>query len=149
VAESCAADFNIDMLRELIRTPGVRTIEETLALLPTDLRANYTLVFASRSLQAATFSAPRAILYGVDGRFIVSFNGDANERGYDVLETMQFDERSNRELRNPRTTRRAAQPATGDRRARSGTHLQAGRVSTASAITPDSRRRSPTACRGF
>ena len=27
--------------------------------------------------------------------FIVTFNGDAGERGYDVLETMQFDERSN------------------------------------------------------
>ncbi len=95
VAESGAADFNIETLRELIRTRDVRTIEETLELLPTDLRANYTLVFASRSLQGATLSAPRAILYGVDGRFVVSFNGDANERGYDVLETMQFDERTN------------------------------------------------------
>ena len=95
VAQACAADFNIDTLRGLIRTRDVRTVEETLALLPADLRANYTLVFASRSLQGASMSAPRAILYGTDARFVVSFNGDTGGRGYDALETMQFDERSN------------------------------------------------------
>ena len=94
-AEACATDFNIDTLTGLIRSRDARTVEETLALLPADLRANFTLVFDSRSLQGATLSAPRAILYGADGRFIVAFNGDTSERGYDVLETMQFDERSN------------------------------------------------------
>src|ERR1700687_4174895 len=104
-SEASAADFNIDTLRGLIRTRDVRTVEESLALLPADLRTNYTLVFASRSLQGATLSAPRAILYGADGRFIVSFSGDTGE-GHDALETMQFDERSNgfhfRELTFPK-----------------------------------------------
>jgi len=94
-AHARAADFNMDALAELIRTRNVATVEQALALLPAELRANYTLVFSSRSLQDAAPAAPRAILYGQDGRLIVTFNGDANERGYSVLETMQFDERSN------------------------------------------------------
>ena len=94
-AAARAADFNMDVLSEFVRTREVQTLEQALAVLPAELRANYALVFASRSLQDAAPAAPRAILYGADGRFIVSFNGDADERGYDVLETMQFDERSN------------------------------------------------------
>jgi mono/diheme cytochrome c family protein len=94
-ADACASDFDMQALAGIIRTVNVRSVEEMLPLLPSDLRANYTLAFASRSLQGATPSAPRAILFGSDARFIVTFNGDAGERGYDVLETMQFDERSN------------------------------------------------------
>jgi hypothetical protein len=94
-AASRAADFDIDTLSGRIDAGSVQTVEQALAALPASMRANYTLVFASRSLQDATFSAPRVILYGTDGRFIVTFNGDASERGFGVLETMQFDERSN------------------------------------------------------
>src|ERR1700722_6200388 len=94
-ADTRAADFTFDELAELVRSRSVATVEQALAVLPAELRANYALVFASRSLQDAAPAAPRAILYGADGRFIVTFNGDAGERGYDVLETMQFDERSN------------------------------------------------------
>ena len=94
-ADTRAADFTIDVLAELVRSGNVATVEQALAVMPAELRANYALVFASRSLQDAAPAAPRAILYGADGRFIVSFNGDAAERGYDALETMQFDERSN------------------------------------------------------
>jgi hypothetical protein len=94
-AGSPAAEFNIDSLSELVRTRSVQTLEQALAALPAPLRENFTLVFASRSLQGASPAAPRVILYGVDGRFVVTFNGDAGERGFDALETMQFDERSN------------------------------------------------------
>ena len=94
-ADTRAADFTFDALAEHVRSRSVATVEQALAVLPAELRANYALVFASRSLQDAAPAAPRAILYGADGRFIVTFNGDAGERGYDVLETMQFDERSN------------------------------------------------------
>lgn len=93
--DGLAADFNFDELSRLIRSGSVRTIEETLAQLPPELRANYTLAFSSRSLQAATPAAPRAILFGNDARLIVTFNGDPSVHGYDALETMQFEERSN------------------------------------------------------
>jgi hypothetical protein len=91
----CAADFNVDTLTGLIRSNDVRTLDEALVLLPAEMRANYVLAFASRSLQEASPVAPRAILYGTDARFILSFNGDAGQRGYDAIETMQFDDRSN------------------------------------------------------
>jgi hypothetical protein len=94
-ADTRAADFTMDALAELVRSGNVATVEQALAVLPAELRASYVLVYASRSLQGAAPAAPRAILYGADGRFIVSFNGEADERGYEVLETMQFDERSN------------------------------------------------------
>jgi hypothetical protein len=94
-AHARAADFNMDVFSELVRTRNAATVEQALALLPAELLTNYTLVFDSRSLQDAAPAAPRVILYGADGRFIVTFNGDANQRGYAVLETMQFDERSN------------------------------------------------------
>jgi hypothetical protein len=92
---ACAADFNLDALIAIIRSRDVRSVEQTLALLPPELRDSYTLAFASRSLQDATPSAPRAILFGRDARLVVSFNGDSGTRGYDALEAMQFDERSN------------------------------------------------------
>jgi hypothetical protein len=106
-ADACAADFNVDVLTDLIRTRNARTVEEVLVLLPSELRESYVLAFSSRSLQDATLSAPRAILYGSDAHLIITFNGDAGRRGYDALETMQFDERSNsfhfRELSFPPT----------------------------------------------
>jgi mono/diheme cytochrome c family protein len=106
-ADVRAADFDIDVLSGLIRTGNARTVEDVLPLLPPELRDNYALAFSSRSLQDATPSAPRAILYGSDARLIITFNGDAGRRGYDALETMQFDERSNsfhfRELSFPST----------------------------------------------
>lgn len=90
-----AAEMTVDTLAALIRDRGVHRVEDAIPLLTLDLRANYTLVFSSRSLQGATPVAPRAILFGTNGRFIVSFNGDVRQRGYDALETMQFDERTN------------------------------------------------------
>lgn len=69
-------------------------VEAAIAMLPASLRSEYVLVFASRSLQAASLSAPRAVLYGTDARFIVTFNGDPGQRGYDAVETMEFDDRT-------------------------------------------------------
>ncbi len=90
-----ADDFRFETLSGLAGARHSDNVQGALMLLPPELRANYTLVFASRSLQGATPYAPRAILFGSDARLIVTFNGDAAERGYDVLETMQFDDRTN------------------------------------------------------
>jgi cytochrome c553 len=90
VAGSRAFDFAA--LQDLIETKHVRSIEELLPALPATLRGRYALVFASRSLQDARLEAPRAILYGADARFVVTFNGAADQRGFDTLETMQFND---------------------------------------------------------
>ena len=88
------SDYDFAALQSTIQNNGIRSIEDLLPMLPGSLRSSYALVFASRSLQGASFEAPRVILYGADARFIVTFNGDASQRGYRALETMEFDDAS-------------------------------------------------------
>lgn len=88
--------FGFSALRDLIESRGLHTVEEVVAALPHDLRSHYTLVFSSRSLQGASYVAPRAILFGHTARFIVTFNGEATQRGYGALETMEFEASTSR-----------------------------------------------------
>ena len=81
-------------LQKLIVDREARSVEEVLPWLPPTMRSSYALVFRSRSLQGASEAHPRVLLYGPEARFIVSFNGDAGEAGYNALETMEFDERT-------------------------------------------------------
>jgi len=89
-----AAAGQFEALRERIVRDHLRSVEEVLPLLPADLDSRYVLMFRSRSLQEASYLDPRAILYGRDARFVVSFNGDPGQRGYFALETMEFDDAS-------------------------------------------------------
>jgi len=82
-------------LQDLIATQHLYSIEQLLPALPAELRAHYVLVFASRSLQGASLESPRVILFGDDARLIITFNGDSGQRGYDSLETLEFDPGSN------------------------------------------------------
>ena len=86
--------FDFAALHSLLTTRRIDSIEDLLPALPESLRHHYALVFASRSLQGASFESPRVILFGPDARFIVAFNGDPNQRGYNVLETMEFNDSS-------------------------------------------------------
>jgi len=85
-----ADNFGFASLQALIRTRDVGTIEELLAALPETQRRDYALMFDSRSLQAASFENPRVILYGPDARFVLTFNGAATQRGFRVVETLEF-----------------------------------------------------------
>ena len=87
--------YGVEALLAGIAAEHVDSVERALALLPQELRKNYVLVFSSRSLQEATPAEPRAILFGTDAQFVVTFNGGAARRGADALETMQFDARTN------------------------------------------------------
>jgi len=86
-----ADNFGFESLQSLVRTHDVATVEELLAALPEAQRRDFALVFDSRSLQAASFENPRVVLYGPDARFVVTFNGDAAQRGFRTLETLEFD----------------------------------------------------------
>lgn len=86
-----ADSFGFESLQALIRTHDVGSVEELLAALPEAQRRDYALMFDSRSLQSASFENPRVILYGRDARFVVTFNGDAAQRGFRMLETLEFD----------------------------------------------------------
>ena len=86
-----AAEFGFASLQELIRTHDIRSVDELIAALPEDLRTHYALVFASRSLQGASFAAPRVIAYGPEANFVLTFNGDSGQRGFQTVESMEFD----------------------------------------------------------
>jgi cytochrome c553 len=91
IADAAPDDrFTLQSLRELIATHNVESVQELLAILPAELRAHYTLVFSSRSLQDATLQNPRAILFGTDAQLIITFNGERSQRGYESVETMEL-----------------------------------------------------------
>ena len=93
------ASFSDAQLQALLRNDPatgrpVESVAELLPLLPRALRANFTLVYDSRSPFAASISPrrPRVILFSDDGRFILAFTGDAAAPGHDFIETMSFDD---------------------------------------------------------
>ncbi len=89
-----AAGFNFASLQSLLSRQDIDSVEELIAALPAAQRSRYALVFESRSLQGASLENPRVILYGTDARFIVTFNGSPAQRGFRVVETMEFDDDS-------------------------------------------------------
>jgi hypothetical protein len=96
VAQALPADrFTFQSLHDLIANHRVESVEQLLAVLPQDLRAHYTLVFSSRSLQDASLQSPRAILFGTDALLIITFNGERTQRGYESVETMEFSTETN------------------------------------------------------
>jgi hypothetical protein len=93
VVSTCAEanqTFTYEDLVSLIQNKNLKSMEEVLPQLPEDLRANYTLMYKSRALQQASYLNPRAILFGRDAKFILTFNGDQSAFGFETLETIQF-----------------------------------------------------------
>ena len=85
-----AREFDFAALRSVIETRQVNSVEDLIPLLPASLRSRYALVFASRSLQGATYIAPRVILYAADGHLVLTFNGDPDQRGFYSVEILEF-----------------------------------------------------------
>ncbi len=95
------ARFDFESLRALIETERLTSVEQVVARLPEDLRANYTLVYASQSLQGASHDHPRAVLFGADAKLVLTFNGDPKQRHHDEIEILQYrDEQGVFELRS-------------------------------------------------
>jgi hypothetical protein len=76
----------------LVRERGAGSVEEALALLPEEMRLNYTLVYQSRSIQQGSLGAPRVLLFGTDAKLVVAFNGSPEQSAYDKLEILHFDD---------------------------------------------------------
>jgi hypothetical protein len=96
-AESApAGELTFESLSQAIAAQHVGSVEELLAELPADLRTHYSLVFSSRSLQAASFENPRAVLFGSTAQLILTFNGDPSQHGFETVEVMEFDAHANR-----------------------------------------------------
>jgi hypothetical protein len=88
--------FDFESLRALVAQQRAGGVEAVVAALPEELRSQYTLVFASRSLQGASWRDPRVVLFGRTARLVVTFNGEPSQRGYSALETMEFNPVGNR-----------------------------------------------------
>jgi len=87
-----ASGMDYATFARLIRERGVTSVEEALALLPPEMRINYTLVHLSRSIQQGSLESPRVLLFGTDARLVVTFNGSPEETNYDKLELLSFDD---------------------------------------------------------
>jgi hypothetical protein len=87
-----------DLLRLLKSNPEtgrpVDSIGELIPLLPRELRSNFLLAYESRSPFKAGISPefPRVILFTHDARLVLTFIGDEKQPGFDLLETMSFDD---------------------------------------------------------
>ncbi len=91
IAYAGGTELRFDTLQRLIVDQNVQSVDGLVARLPAQLRSSYVLMRESRSLQGATARDPRAILYTHDAAFILTYNGDPNERGYNAIETIEFD----------------------------------------------------------
>ncbi|MEQ1878255.1 MAG: hypothetical protein ABL958_16555 [Bdellovibrionia bacterium] len=90
LAPSLAHATTFEDLRSLIESNGLKTIEDVLPRLSPVLKSNYVLVHTSRSLQSATPSQPRAILFEPGGYFLMAFNSASAAKGAQSLEVVQY-----------------------------------------------------------
>jgi hypothetical protein len=68
------------------------TIPQVLKDLPLDLRSNFTLLKKSDSLQEASPESPRVLLFGIDGKTMITYNGDRKQQGFNSLEFVEINE---------------------------------------------------------
>lgn len=119
------APFTEARLRELLaHNPQtgrpVDSVAELVPLLPDELRKNFTLVYDSRSPFKASITPqlPRVILFTDDARLVLTFIGDDQAPGADLLETMSFDDAQAKFVMNahllPAAERRAWRPSAAD-----------------------------------
>jgi hypothetical protein len=117
--------FTEARLRELLaRNPQtgrpVDSVAELVPLLPDELRRNFTFVYDSRSPFKASITPqrPRVILFSDDARLVLTFIGDDQAPGADLLETMSFDDAQAKFVMNahllPAAQRRAWRPSAAD-----------------------------------
>lgn len=81
-----AASFGLRDLLTILDRYQVNSIDALIPALPESHRRSFVLMCESRSRQGASAKDPRAILFGDDGRFVMSFTGDPDLAGYDSLE---------------------------------------------------------------
>lgn len=83
-------------VQQIIKTHHVRSTSQLLEVLPAELRSRYILIFFSRSLQQAGYLNPRVLLISPGSTFILTFNGDETQAGFEAIETMRYTEKNGR-----------------------------------------------------
>jgi len=81
---------SFETVAHIVKTQHPTDLAQVLKALPPEFMSSYTLVFDSGSSQDASLVNPRAIVFGRSAKFILAFNGDFSQEGYQRLEMMQF-----------------------------------------------------------
>ena len=89
-----SARLEVLLQRNPVTGRPVDSIAELVPLLPRELRSNFTFVYDSRSPFHTSISPefPRAVLFADDARLVLTFTGDPGKPGFDLLETLAFDD---------------------------------------------------------
>lgn len=77
---------SLDELQQFIKDRKIKTISSLLSQLPQDFKNKYVMMYESKSLQGATDTHPRIIMFGGTGNLIIAFNSDPSQ-----LEAIEFD----------------------------------------------------------
>ena len=89
-----AEPVTFEQVKARIESCDLKSIEATLAALPESYRGSFTLMRKSKSAQEASDAFPRAILFGSDAKFLLTFNGDPAQKGYQEMEAIQFNDQT-------------------------------------------------------
>lgn len=92
VCSSAFAEIvTVQTIKNQIRDNNIRTMDDFIAKLPSDLLTHFTLMHSSKSLHGSSFQEPRALLFGETGQWVVSFNGSSDQDAGDMVEMMIYD----------------------------------------------------------
>lgn len=97
VDNSYDANISCDELFEILNSarPKPDTVMKALELVKAHrpkFFSRYTLIPKSMSLQESSYENPRAVVYGGNGKTVMTFNGEKSQQGYGGLELMCFNE---------------------------------------------------------
>lgn len=92
-------ELNFEEFQRILIAGNFSRIQDVLKFLYEDgsyieYMGHHTFGFDSLSIQGSSYSHPRAIVYGKTAKFIITFNGDPSQDGYDKIETMEFNEQT-------------------------------------------------------
>lgn len=92
VCSSAFAEIvTVQTIKNQIRDNNIRTMDDFIAKLPSDLLTHFTLMHHSKSLHGSSYEEPRALLFGETGQWVVSFNGSSSQEAGDMVEMMIYD----------------------------------------------------------
>jgi len=76
--------------------PSIESLLPVLQKQEPEMFNEYVLMYGSRSLQGSSFQAPRALLIGKHAELVITFNGNASQKGFNTLEVMYFDHKESK-----------------------------------------------------
>lgn len=91
-AATSASAVSLNSIATTLSTNNIKTVEEFLGTLPQSYLIHHTYLWDPLSKQEGSFLAPRAVVFGSDGKLILTFNGDPSQKGYYKIEVAEFDE---------------------------------------------------------